>query len=171
MKKTLLAGFYVCLMVLFVGSVYAADVKIGVIDTNKILSDSKAAKNAKIAFNKEVETKQTSYAAKQKEVQTMQEELSSKGKDMTPAVYSEKTSKYTTASKELTRLKSEIESELKAKDSELSRKLLSEISAVVTDLRKKENYTLILEKNYLAAYDSAIDITDKVIQLYDATIK
>jgi len=170
MKKTLLAGLYVCIMVyLFAGAAYAADVKVGILDASKILTDSKAAKNAYVLFNKEVETKKTTYAAKQREVQTMQEELSSKEKDMTPAVYSEKTAKYSKASKELTRLKSEMEEELKAKNTELNRKLLSETAAIVSDYCKKEKYTIILEKSYVAAFDGAVDITDKIIQLYDAT--
>jgi outer membrane protein len=171
MKKTLLTTLCACLAIcLFIGPVYGADIKIGIINTSKILSDSKAAKNAKIAFNKELETRQATYVAKGKSVQTMKEELSSKGNDMTPAVYTEKNAAYTKANKELTRLKTEMEEELKAKDTELSNKLLSEISGIVSDYCKKEKFTVILEKNYVAAYDGTIDITDKILQLYDATI-
>jgi outer membrane protein len=170
MKKSLLAAVFVCITVcLLIGQVNAADIKVGIIDTSKILSDSKAGKNAKVVFNKELETRQATLAAKQKELQAIQDEISSKGKDMTPTVYSTKSASYTKASKEFTRLKSEMEEELKTKDSELSKKLLSEISVIVSDYCKKEKFTIILEKTYVAAYDGAVDITDKVIQLYDAT--
>jgi outer membrane protein len=168
MKKTLLAAFYLCITVcLFIGPVYAADIKIGVIDTSKIISDSKAGKNANVAFNKELETKQATLSAKQKEIEAIQNELSSKGKDMTPSVYNEKTAAYTRVSKELTRLKSDMEEELKAKKTSLTNKLLSEISVVVSDYCKKDKFTVILEKSYVAAYDNTVDITDKIIQLYD----
>ena len=170
MKKTLLASLYFCLTVcLFAGPSNAADMKVGVIDTQKIVSDSKAGKAAQVVFNKELETKQTSYIAKQKELQTIQDELTTKSKDMTATVYSEKTAKYSKLKKELERMKSETEEDLKARNTELNRKLYTEIATIVSDYCKKEKFTLILEKTYVAAYDGTVDITDKIIQLYDAT--
>jgi Skp family chaperone for outer membrane proteins len=65
-------------------------------------------------------------------------------------------------------MKSEMEEELKTRDSELSKKLLSEISAIVSDYCKKEKYTIILDKTSVAAYDGTVEITDKIIQIYDA---
>jgi outer membrane protein len=170
MKKTLLAVLYVCITVcLFAGPVNAADIKIGVIDTQKIVTDSKAGKAAQVVFNRDLETKQVSYTSKQKELQTIQDELTAKGKDMTATVYSEKTAKYSKVKKELERMKSETEEDLKARNTELNRKLYTEIAAIVSDYCKKEKFTLILEKTYVAAYDGAIDITDKIIQLYDTS--
>jgi outer membrane protein len=170
MKKTLLAVLYVCITVCFIaGPVNAADIKIGIIDTQKIVTDSKAGKAAQVVFNKDLETKQVSYNAKQKELQTIQDELTAKGKDMTATVYSEKTAKYSKVKKELERMKSETEEDLKARNTELNRKLYAEIAAIVSDYCKKEKFTLILEKTYVAAYDGTIDITDKIIQLYDTS--
>jgi len=170
MKKTLLAALYLCItFCLFVGPVYAADIKIGIIDTQKILTDSKAGKSALVLFNKEKETKSAGYVAKQKELQTIQDELNSKAKDMTAAVYSEKTAKYSKVKKELERMKTEIEEDLNDRTTELNRKLYTEVAVIVSDFCKKEKYTVILEKTYVAAFDGAVEITDKIIQLYDAS--
>jgi len=170
MKKTLLAALFVfisfCMLACPAG---AAEIKVGIIDTQKIVSDSKAGKAAQVVFNRELETKQASYNTKQKELQTIQEELATKAKDMTASVYSEKTAKYSKIKKELERMKSETEEDLKARNTELNRKLYTEIAAIVSEYCKKEKFTLILEKTYVAAYDGAIDITDKIIQLYDAS--
>lgn len=154
---------------LFAAPSYSADMKIGIIDTNKIINDSKAGKSASVVFNKERETKQAALSAKQKEAQSIQEELATKAKDMTSAAYTEKSAALTKASKEFSRLKSEMEDDLKAKQTSLTSKLLSEISAIVSDYCKKENFTVIFEKSYIAAYDGSIEITDKIIQLYDAS--
>jgi outer membrane protein len=148
---------------------YTAEFKIGIIDTSKIINDSKAGKNANVAFNKEYETRQATLSAKQKEVVSIQDELATKGKEMTPSAYTDKTAAYSKASKEYTRLKSEMEEELKAKKTSLTNKLLSEISSIVSDYCKKEKFTVILEKSYVAAYDGGVEITDKIIQLYDAS--
>ena len=170
MKKTLLTALYVCItLCLFAGPVMAAEIKIGIMDTQKILTDSKAGKSALVIFNKEKETRSAAYTAKQKELQAIQEELTTKSKDMTAAVYSEKTAKYTKVKKELERMKTEIEEDLSDKTTELNRKLYNEIAAIVSDFCKSEKYTVILEKTNVAAFDGAIDITDKIIQRYDAS--
>jgi outer membrane protein len=169
MKKTLLAALYICMAVcLFAGPVSAVDMKVGIIDTQKIISNSKAGKSAYLLFNKDKDTMQANFTAKQKELQTIQNELTSMAK-YDASVYAEKTAKYTKVKKELDRMKTEIEEDLNTKNTELNRKLYTEIAAIVTTYSKNEKYTIILEKNYVAAYDGTIDITDKIIQLYDAT--
>jgi outer membrane protein len=169
MKIKFLSALYLfATFCLFTSPVLAADIKIGVINTTKIISDSKAGKIAKSVLTKEIEEKQTEFTAKQKELQAMKDEITSKEKEMAASVYSEKTAKFSLASKELSRMKSDMEDELKTKENELGQKILLELSSIVSDFCKKEKYTIILEKKNVAAFDSAVDITDKIIQLYDA---
>jgi outer membrane protein len=171
MKKIFFAGLLFLLTTfIYVGPLCAADVKIGVIDTQKIMRESNAAKNARAVFLKDVEAKRSVFNAKQKVVQDLQEEIKNKGKDMEASVRNEKTEKLSQEVKELDRLKTDLEEELKKKDTELTQKLLKEIQDIVTEYRKKEKYSIIYEKQTLVAYDEAIDITDKIIKLYD-TVK
>ncbi len=168
MKRILFAGISLIVTCLvYAGFLYAAEMKIGVIDTQKILRDSRAAQNARAVFLKDVEAKRNIFNAKQKEVQTLQEEIKNKGKDMAASVRKEKTEKLSREIKELDRLKSDMEEELKIKDNELTQKLLKEIRDIVIEYRKKEKYSIIHEKQTLVSYDEAIDITDKIIKLYD----
>lgn len=169
MKNTLLAALFICIMVCLIsGQAGAADIKVGVIDTQKIISDSKAGKAAYLIFNKEKETMDAQLTAKQKELQTISDEITG-STNMTAAVYSEKTAKYNKAKKELERMKTERDEDLNVRYTELNKKLFTEIAEIVSDYCKKENFTIILEVTYVAAYDGAIDITDDIIQLYDAT--
>ncbi len=73
--------------------------------------------------------------------------------------------------KELKYLRSDLEEELKKKDAELTQKLIGELREIVRAFSKKENYTLIMERSAVVAADDAIDITDKIIQIYDAQKK
>jgi len=68
-------------------------------------------------------------------------------------------------------MQSDLDEELKKKDAELTRKLIDEIRQVIRTLVKDEGFTLILEKNSLIHADDAINITDKVIRLYDGQKK
>ena len=146
-------------------------IKLGIIDTAKILRESKAAKNAQTIFLKDVGAKRGILAAKEKEVRLLDEELKSPGTKLSPEERSSKNEKLAKEVKELSRLKSDLEEELKKKDIDLTRKLVAEVRDIVNTFYKKENYTLILEKNAVVASDNAIDITDKIIQLYDGQKK
>ena len=147
--------------------VHAADMKIAVIDTQKIMRESKAAEKARAVFLKDLKSKRDILNAKQKEVKEMEEELRADGKDMTPPVRKEKSESLAKELKELKRLRSDLEEELKKKDMELRRKILQEVLEIIKEYRKKEKYTIVLEKKSIVDSDDAIDITDKIIRLYD----
>lgn len=152
----------------FITSAYAADIKIGVIDTQRIVAESKAGIATRTLFSKEVQENNSRLQTKQKEVQALQEELNTKGKGMDAVALAEKQEKYSKAYKELTRMKNDMTQDLEARDNELTQKLLKAIADIVIQYSQNEKYTLILEKGSLVSYDNTVDITDKIIQLYDA---
>jgi len=145
-----------------------APVKIGVIDTQKILRESKAAKAAQAVFMKDLGAKRAIYQAKEKEVKELDQELKNQNIKLSAEIRQEKTDKLAQEVKELKRLGADMEEELKKKEVELTRRLLSEIAQIVRTISKKEHYTVILEKSSVIVADDAIDITDRIIKLYDA---
>lgn len=169
MKRILLTLSIISLMgFVFITSAYAADIKIGVIDTQRIVAESKAGIATRTLFSKEVQENNNRLQTKQKEVQALQEELNTKGKGMDAVALAEKQEKYSKAYKELTRMKNDMTQDLEARDNELTQKLLKAIADIVIQYSQNEKYTLILEKGSLVSYDNSVDITDKIIQLYDA---
>lgn len=148
-------------------SAYAADIKIGVIDIKKIMRESSSAKRIRSGFLKEIEVKKDILRAKQKEVRTMEEELRGKGIDMAPPARAEKSEKISREIRELRRLRSDLQEELKKKDIDLTRRIIGNIREIAVEILRKESFTVILEKSSLMANDEAIDITDKIIRLYD----
>lgn len=148
-----------------------AIVKLGVIDTTKIMRESKAAKNAQVTFQKDLEAKRGILAAREKEVRLLDEELKNPGAKLSIEERNSKSDKIAKDIKELNRLKSDLEEELKKKDAELTRKLIGEVRDIVDAFSRKEKYTLILEKSTVVTSDNAIDITDIIIQIYDGQKK
>ncbi len=169
MKKSLFAGLLLMFagFTFLVGPVYSADVKIGVIDIQRIMAESKAAQSARAVFLREVQEKREVLNTKQKEAQDLQEELRKSASEMAASVRKEKSEQLSREVKELNRLKSDLEEELKKKENELTQGLLKEISEVVQEYSKKEKYTIIHNKRMIVASDDAIDITDKIIKMYD----
>jgi outer membrane protein len=149
-------------------SASAADMKIGVVDSQKIIMQSEKTAKYRADFAKEFEGKQQEFSKKQSAAQELENELKTKGNTMTSEVYREKAENLRIQARDLKRMKEEMEAELKAKEDELTRRFYREINIVIDDFLEKEKYTLILEKNRVVASADAIDITDQIMKLYDA---
>ena len=170
MKRWLIL-FLLCIPWIFVSVVTAAQaapVRIGVIDTPKIIKDSKAAKDARAVFQKEQVKRQAAYAAREKEVVKLQEELRNLDANAPAELRKTKTNTFNIEAKELKRFKDDLEEELRRKEIELTAKVIQDLNRILAEFRKKEKLTVIIYKSSAAAYDEALDITDRIIKIYDS---
>lgn len=149
-------------------SVQAAEVKIGIIDTQKILAQSKRIMEVSADSYKTIEDKRNELLEKQKTLQALEEELKTKGQEMPIQERREKSELYSKGAKEFQRLKEDIEFEAKLISEELTRKFSRELAEIIKEYQITENYTIILEASNIRAYDASIDITDQIIQIYDS---
>ncbi len=156
----LLAGLLTFAPAPLVAAPKEGPLKIGIIDTQKLIREAKAAKSARAAFQKELDAKRAILEAKGKEVRTIEEQL----KKAPSAKLREDLAK---EAKEFSRLKSDLEEELKKKDVALAQKIMGELRQIVLSFSKSEGYALILEKSAVVASSEAIDITDKILKIYD----
>ena len=149
-------------------SVYGAEIKIGIIDPQKIIMQSEKINKYREDFKKEIEGKKQEFIKKQSEVQALENELKTKGNSMTTEDYREKADTFRRESRDLKRMQEDLDAELKAKEAEIMRKFSLQVKDVVNEFLKKEKYTLILEKSFVLASDDAVDITDQIMKLYDS---
>ncbi len=169
MKKfTLLFACFIALITGYVLPAFAAEVKIGVIDTQKILSQSVKITKVRADFTKELEAKSQELLKRQGDAQALEIELTTKGSTMTDQVRRDKTETLRKEARDLTRMKEEVDAEMQAKDTELGRKFLMAIRATAQEYLEKEKLSIIVEKGSIVASDKAIDVTDQIIKLYDS---
>lgn len=145
----------------------AATVKIGVIDTQKILRDSQAAKEAQKVFRRDLEAKRAVLKSKEQEVMVLDQEIKKEGPKMEATVLKNKREKLADEMKELKRLRTDLSDDLKKKDAELTQKILKEIDAIVKDYSKKNKYTIILDRRMVIDFDETVEITNDIIKIYD----
>lgn len=143
-------------------------VKIGIVDVQKILKESKTGKKSQALFMKDVEIKRAQLLVKDKEIQALDTELKNKDIRMSDEIRKEKTDKLARDIKNFQSLDAGMGEELKKKDIELTQKILTEVRQIMQSFSKKERYTIILEKGAVVTSDDTIDITDTIIRLYDA---
>jgi outer membrane protein len=165
---TVIFALFIAMPVLGAKAKASGPVKIGIIDVQKILRESKAAKKAQAVFMKDMETRRAQLIVKEKEIQALDEELKNAHVKLSDEIRKDKAEKLARDIKEFRRLDADAGEELKKMDVELTQKLLGEIRQIVQSFSKSEKYTLILEKNSVAAFDDSVDITDRIIRLYDA---
>lgn len=165
LKRALFGITFLCLMVSI--PAFAANVKVGVISLQKIMQNSKTAKDARGAFLMDLESKRTVLRAKEGEVRKMEQNLRKEAKGKSPEALRKERDKIAQEVKSLRRLRSDLEEELKKKDAQLTRKLVGEIREVVNQYRKKKKFTLILEQSSVLAFDEAVDITAEIIKEFD----
>jgi outer membrane protein len=135
----------VCLVAAFSSSAKPENsgAKIGLINIQKIVMESKAGKEARSAFEIELGGKRSILQVREQEV----------AKEV----------------KELQRLKQDLEDDLKRKDRELSSKMLKDIFEVTQKVGQEKQFTIIMQSGPQIIYrDKAIDITDEVLKRYDS---
>lgn len=154
----------------WVGSVWAADLRVAYVDIQKAINDCNAGKEAKKAITKDLEKIQHIGAEKQKELQTMKESFEKQTLMLTPEARAHKEKDYQTKVRDFQRWADDTQNEMNQKRMEMERTISSGLIKVIQKVGADEGYTFILEKNEnIVLYASkAIDITDRVIKAFDA---
>ncbi|MDY6822751.1 MAG: OmpH family outer membrane protein [Thermodesulfobacteriota bacterium] len=164
-------GLTILLVLLSVSVGSAARVKVGLIDTKRVIRDAKAAKDARDDIFKDIKEKQAVFSEKKAAVMSLSVELRKQKETLDAETYREKSDALEKQLKELGRLKEDLEEELKEKNVELTQKILQEVWQIVNEYRKDENYTVIFEADKVVSADEDIDITGEIIEIYDEQYK
>jgi outer membrane protein len=157
----------------WLGSGWAADLKIAYVDIQRAINECNAGKDAKKAITKDVEKFQRLIADKQKELQTMKESFEKQALMLTPDARANKEKEYQNKLREFQRWGEDTQNELNQKRIEMERNISIALVKVIQKLGADEGYTLILEKNenIVLFASKTVDITDRAIKAYDAQKK
>lgn len=148
----------------------AQENKIGIIDLQLVIANSKAGKAAKAAFEGEFKQKQQIIESKRAQLERLKNEFIQNGPVMNETTRKQKADQIEQLDKELQRSRSDFRDELQKRDFELLEKILKDLDGILQSIGKSEGYTLIIEKTEggVIFANPTIDITQKVIQAYDA---
>jgi outer membrane protein len=156
-----------------VGPAGSAELKVASVDIQKAINECNAGKEAKKEITKEVEKFQRLIAEKQKELQTMKETLEKQGPMLNADARAAKEKELQGKARDYQRWGEDYQNEIKQKEMEKSRNISLNLLKLIQKVGADEGYTFILEKNEtIVLYTSkAIDITDRIIKLFDAQKK
>lgn len=173
MKKILCSAVFAVTVFLFSSTGMAADYKIGYVDIQKAVSESIAGKNASEKFKTEVKKAEEGLLKEKGEVEKIGEMLEKQSVMLTEDVRREKEKDYLRRKRDYERLLKDQQTELQIKEAELKNDILESLIPVIQNYGKENSFSIILGKSdvVLLYASETLDITDKIVALYDAEYK
>lgn len=155
----------------FASSASAEEFRIAIVDLQRALGESKAGKSAQKEYEVEVKSAQAKLDKKKGEFEALKKNLEKQRESLNEQALLSKEEELIALEKDIKRSFRDAQEMLRRKNATIVSDLVKEIRKVVEGLGRKEGYSLILEKNAQAVMysDASFDITDKVVQQFDAS--
>jgi outer membrane protein len=168
----IIGGMAILTLVLSEAPAAAAE-KTGFVDIREVMITSNAGKKAAEDFRKTYEREKAVIVEKENELKKLKDELEKQRPLLKEEVIKEKDSTLQKKYRDYQLLVKDSEEELRAKDQELSKKLLPDIMKLVQAIGEKEKYTMIIDMGQipLAYYAKENDLTKRVIEEFNKTYK
>lgn len=167
--KALKVGAVCLVLSLFVcagnGAAESGELKIGVMNVQKVLVQSEAGLKAKEVFEKRKNELEASFAADQQKLQAMQEEIEKKSSVWSEAKKDEKVLEFNKLRRDLQTKSKDGRMEMKRLQDRELQPIVKELEKIVDTFGEENGYSIILEsKNGVVFYDKAHDISDALIE-------
>jgi outer membrane protein len=143
-------------------------IKIGFIDIQRVISDSQPGKKAKERFHAQVKKVEADMLKEKHEVEKLKSEFDKKSPLLKEEDRKNLEKEFQRRFVGYQRNARDFEEELRQRQGEMTAAILKDLEKVVVEIGKNEKFTLILERSQLLYSDQAIDITSKVIELYNS---
>ena len=170
MKKlflTQLFSFLILTLGFALPSFSASDTKIGFVDMQKAVTNTKEWKKEFNDFKNNFQKEKTIIADKEKAIRQALEELNKQGLVLSPDVKRQKEENFAKDKRDFERYIQDRNEEFSKKESELKDKLLKKMVKIVQGLGKEKKYTMILEQSAVFYSSADDDLTDLAIKAYD----
>ena len=152
-------------------SSYGADVaKIGIVDFQRILKTSSAGKKATDEINKQGKKIEADLKKKGEEIESTKNKLEREALVMSKEMREEKEREMRIKVNDFKSLQKRYVAEFKEQEKRLVGRIQEEVLTIIDEMGKQGGFLLILEKREAGVMYSpnTIDITDRVIQKYNA---
>jgi outer membrane protein len=156
--------YCVILGLIFAGGAVAAD-KVGYINLQRLVNESKMGKAARADIQKMRTGKQEDLNKRIQEINRLRDLLNKEGSNMDPRERRDKIEILKRAYKEYERLLADAKEDITREDRELVAIILQKADGVLKKVAKKNNYAIILkDPNAIGFLDPEVDITDLVLK-------
>ena len=165
LKKLLIVGMFIMLTGYFADGVNAAEMKIGVMNVQKIIVQCEAGKVGKARFDQKMKELQGRFKGEEDALKALKQEIEKKSSAWSEETKSAKVRDYQKMGRELQAKQEDARFELKQLQDKELEPILKALEDVVVKYGQKNGYTAILDiKSGVIYHDPAIDISDVIIK-------
>ena len=146
-------------------SVFANDIKIGIVNTDKILRESLPAINAQIRIEQEFLPRDIQTQEMVTQAKELQQQLENDRPTVTEKGRRDMERKLASLSREFQRAQEQMREDLTVRKNDEYGLILENTNLAIKHIAEMEQYDLILQLQDAVYHSERIDITDQVIQL------
>ena len=147
---------------LFAAAPASADVKIGFVNSQRILNDAPQAAIAKKKIEKEFAKRDQDLQKLAKQLQTMQANLEKNSVTMSDSERQQKEREFNDLNRDFQRKQREFREDLNLRQNEEMAAIFDRVNKVIKKIAETEKYDIIFQE--AVYFNPRIDITDKVIK-------
>jgi len=157
------------LLVLGWGSASAAEVRVGFIDIQMAVAQTKEFQRAFTRFRNDFQKEKQVIAEREKKVKAMLEDFNKQGFALREDEKKRKEENFINEKKAFERYVQDKNDEFARKEKEITDNIVTKMLEVLKKIGKERGYTMILEKKAVFYSDTAADLTALATKTYDQT--
>ena len=145
--------------------------KIGIVDIETAIKNSNAGKSAKARFETQIKKVEASLMKEKNGLEKFKADAEKKGLLLKEGEKMNLEREFQRRLRDYQVRMRDSQEELRARERQVMNNILKQIAGVVSEVGKKEKFTLILTRNQMLYVDQGVDITQKVIEIYNRKVK
>jgi len=159
--------FFLIMMISMVAfSAQAAELKIGYVDFQKIVSQSNQGKEAMKTLDSIEKAKNAIINEKVNEIKKLEEELTVQGAILNPETKEKKQADHEKLVMEYQKMRRDRDEELKKNEAEFIQKIVLDVKKLLAKISEEEGYAAILNEAGIAYIRPEADLTDRVLKMF-----
>ena len=165
--KSVLSLFILSFLFIQVSPSDAKDVRIGVIDIQKAVSNTKEWKKEFSSFKIKFEKEKKSIIAKEGQLKKKIQDFGKQSMLISPALKKTKEDGLLKKKRDFERYVQDKNEDFAKQEKEITSKILQKMVTIIKKLGKSKNFTMILEKKVSLYFDESLDLTSLATRTYD----
>jgi outer membrane protein len=158
----------VAALTLSFGSAAFAQAKVAVVDVQRAVMQTEDGLRAQATLKKLFDSRQQELNRKQQELQKQREEIDKQAKVLSKDALQKRIEDWQKQMVELQTVFVEYNKELEKKQKEITDPIVERVLGIVKRLATTEGFDMVLDKNAAAYVRGDLDLTDRLIQLYNS---
>ncbi|MBI5665982.1 MAG: OmpH family outer membrane protein [Nitrospirae bacterium] len=159
--------FLVMIILIAAFSAQAAELKIGYVDFQKIVSMSEQGKEAMKTLDSIEKAKNALINEKVNEIKKLEEELTVQGAILNPETKEKKQVDHEKLMMDYQKMRRDRDEELKKNESEFIQKIVLDVKKLLAKISEEEGYAVILNEAGAAYIRPEADLTDRVLKMFN----